>query len=56
MELSVNTNICTCTTNANAYTIRPCLSVNCGCAREVGGIGTSTCSPPSQTFQVICTP
>lgn len=48
IELNVDFGVCFCNFGSNTPTVRPCTGSNWG------GIGTETCSAPSQTMTVVC--
>jgi hypothetical protein len=49
IELSASATICNCT---NGYSVRPCIQAN-SINPNWGGVGTQSCSPPSQVMTVV---
>jgi hypothetical protein len=47
LELAVDNSVCFCT-GSQSHTVRPCTGSNWG------GVGTETCSAPSQNMTVVC--
>ena len=50
IEITANGSVCSCNTG---YTVRPCCET---CGGSWGAVNGDSCSAPSQTMEVICTP